>query len=219
VKIVTEPPPPIPDQTPSGEAIPAGLKALILRCLAKAPTGRPQTMTELGDALQPFQSSDAAPAAPPSRRWGWMVAGAALAVGLGAGGWVYLDRIGLPPPPAAAAPLPIAQASPPPPPAPARPTPVSLSVHSNPAGARVTRADTGELLGVTPLEAELAPSDALIRLKVELAGYEPIERELVLKKDRDEDFSMIPKRPVETRRAGPPKKEKVSRDGVIDPFR
>jgi hypothetical protein len=74
------------------------------------------------------------------------------------------------------------------------------------------------VLGFTPLDAELAPSDAPVHLKVELAGYESIERELVLKKDRDEDFSMIPKRPVELRRAGPPKKEKVSRDGVIDPF-
>ncbi|HEX4621843.1 MAG TPA: serine/threonine-protein kinase, partial [Myxococcaceae bacterium] len=82
VKIVTEPPPRIPDQTPSGEPIPQGLKALIMRCLAKTPGGRPQTMTELAEALRPFESGDAVAAAP-TRTWGWMVVGLAFALGLG----------------------------------------------------------------------------------------------------------------------------------------
>ena len=42
--------------------IPRGLAAVVLRCLAKAPAGRPQSYAELADLLRPYGSADDAPA-------------------------------------------------------------------------------------------------------------------------------------------------------------
>ncbi len=41
--------------------IPRGLAAVVLRCLAKAPAGRPQSYAELADLLRPYVSADEAP--------------------------------------------------------------------------------------------------------------------------------------------------------------
>ena len=41
--------------------IPRGLAAVVLRCLAKAPAGRPQSYAELADLLRPYASADEAP--------------------------------------------------------------------------------------------------------------------------------------------------------------
>jgi len=41
VLLMTKPPPPLPQRTPSGELIGAGLKALVLKCLEKEPQNRP----------------------------------------------------------------------------------------------------------------------------------------------------------------------------------
>jgi serine/threonine-protein kinase len=57
VQLITQPPPPIGDTTPSGEAISPELKAAVLKCLEKDPKARPQSMKELSDALAPFVSS------------------------------------------------------------------------------------------------------------------------------------------------------------------
>jgi serine/threonine-protein kinase len=54
VQLITQPPPPLPNSTPAGEAVPDALKAVVLKCLAKDPKDRPQSMKELGDALAPF---------------------------------------------------------------------------------------------------------------------------------------------------------------------
>ena len=45
-----------------GTDIPAGLSAVVLRCLAKEPSGRPATYAELEASLRPFDSSVPAPA-------------------------------------------------------------------------------------------------------------------------------------------------------------
>jgi eukaryotic-like serine/threonine-protein kinase len=42
--------------------IPRGLAAVVLRCLAKAPAGRPQSYAELADLLRPYVSADEVPA-------------------------------------------------------------------------------------------------------------------------------------------------------------
>src|SRR5215207_1905509 len=42
--------------------IPRGLAAVVLRCLAKAPAGRPQSHAELADLLRPYVSADEVPA-------------------------------------------------------------------------------------------------------------------------------------------------------------
>jgi eukaryotic-like serine/threonine-protein kinase len=41
--------------------IPRGLAAVVLRCLAKAPAGRPQSYAELADPLRPYVSADEVP--------------------------------------------------------------------------------------------------------------------------------------------------------------
>jgi serine/threonine-protein kinase len=54
VQLITQPPPPLPNTNPAGEAVPDVLKAVVLKCLAKDPNDRPQSMKELGDLLAPF---------------------------------------------------------------------------------------------------------------------------------------------------------------------
>ena len=41
--------------------IPRGLAAVVLRCLAKGPAGRPQSYAELADLLRPYASADEVP--------------------------------------------------------------------------------------------------------------------------------------------------------------
>jgi serine/threonine protein kinase len=219
VKIVTQQPPPIAAKTVSGEPIPDGLKALIMKCLEKDPTKRPQSMSEIADALLPFAGGEASvgrrASTAPKKSWGWAAAGLALALVLGAGGWVFVERDSF-------FPQSVQAATPPPaptPPEPPKPTRIALVVHSVPSGARVLRPDTGETLGSTPLQIEMAPAKEL-PLRLELSGYETIDRQIELLKDKDEDFNLLPKKQAEvTRKPGPlKKKEKVTKDGVIDPF-
>jgi uncharacterized RDD family membrane protein YckC len=47
--------------------IPAGLAAIVLRCLAKESSGRPASYAELADSLRPFSSTDIVPARPGHR--------------------------------------------------------------------------------------------------------------------------------------------------------
>jgi serine/threonine-protein kinase len=51
VKVITEPPPPLPSHAPSGEVVPRALAQLTLRCLAKEPEDRPQQLSEVITAL------------------------------------------------------------------------------------------------------------------------------------------------------------------------
>ncbi len=81
--LLTKPPPPLPETTPLGEAIPPGLAAVVMRCLEKDPDKRPQSMNELILELSSPQRVSARP-----RRRGAVVAGlAVLLAGLAAGGW------------------------------------------------------------------------------------------------------------------------------------
>ncbi|MFY2562530.1 serine/threonine-protein kinase [Corallococcus terminator] len=58
VQIITQPPPPLPSHLPSGEPLPPQLEALVMRCLAKEPEARPQTLAEVttGLLLMPLQT-------------------------------------------------------------------------------------------------------------------------------------------------------------------
>ncbi|HYO54821.1 MAG TPA: serine/threonine-protein kinase [Archangium sp.] len=70
VKILTEPPPPLPSHTPAGEPVPQALAQLALRCLAKEPEARPQQLSEVITALlaetrpEPMVALDARPTQP-----------------------------------------------------------------------------------------------------------------------------------------------------------
>ena len=52
--------------------IPRGLAAVVLRCLAKAPAGRPQSYAELADLLRPYGSADEVPSPLGARFIAWI---------------------------------------------------------------------------------------------------------------------------------------------------
>ena len=52
--------------------IPRGLAAVVLRCLAKAPPGRPQSYAELADLLRPYASADEVPSPLGARFVAWI---------------------------------------------------------------------------------------------------------------------------------------------------
>lgn len=244
VQIMTQAPPPLPSSTPSGEPIPPALAEVAMRCLAKKPEERPQSMAEVAGELSKLlpslpEAARKAPAGeararapavappekpgpgssvvlPPGARRRWPVlaaAGAVLLASSGGGVYALLD----PPRPVPAQ----AQASlpPAPPPAPAPPPRVRLRASSNPPGARVVRADTGEVLGATPLSEQLPRAGAPVVLRFELAGHRAAERTVSLSGDVQISVDLSPeppRRPVEKKSRPPRKKE--SSDAVIDPF-
>lgn len=52
--------------------VPRGLAAVVLRCLAKAPAGRPQSYAELADLLRPYASAHEVPAPLGTRLLAWI---------------------------------------------------------------------------------------------------------------------------------------------------
>ena len=60
--------------------IPRGLAAVVLRCLAKAPAGRPQSYAELADLLRPYGSADEVPAPLGPRFVAWIVDAVVFAI-------------------------------------------------------------------------------------------------------------------------------------------
>ncbi|MDY7232193.1 serine/threonine-protein kinase [Hyalangium rubrum] len=233
VQIITQAPPPLPATLASGEPMPKALAQLVLRCLAKEPEGRPQQLSEVMTALlsltavaQPVPPMDPEEDVPTRNqrvkpdsllrhpRLPLVVGSMALAMLAGAVTWSGLQRL-LQPAEAPVAPVAAVVA----------PAPVTLTVRTMPEGARVIRADTGEALGVTPLVKEMARSDAAFGVRVELAGYAPLERqvrmdsnamlEMPLVKAQSAPSPVAPKAPAP---AKAPARKEVKRDAIIDPF-
>jgi hypothetical protein len=219
VKVITEPVPPLPSHTPSGEPVPQALAQLTLRCLAKESADRPQQLSEVITALladtgpEPVTSAgeDWRPTQPmpvarglsmPRRTWLALAAGALalIGVGLGLGASTAFSS---------------SEAS----------APVTLTVHSMPAGARVVRADTGETLGVTPLVKQVQRESSPLGLRVELAGHATSEHEVRLDAPATLSVPLVPVEPrqaqADARKAAPgnaQRKKAGTRDDVIDPF-
>ncbi|MBS1149626.1 MAG: Serine/threonine protein kinase [Myxococcaceae bacterium] len=185
VEITTRPPPPLPAQTAAGEPIPRGLMAIVDRCLQKKPEDRFSSAAELGAALEPFvvpggsarasaaeADSQALRAAVRPSRTPRLVAAFGLALVLGAVGFYVLRA-----PPAEAV---VAAKT------------VTLEVASQPAGARVTRLDTQQLLGLTPLKLQTERLEAPLGLRLELAGHAPSERQVELATDVSLSVELVP---------------------------
>ncbi|RKH01063.1 PEGA domain-containing protein [Corallococcus sp. CA053C] len=240
VQIITQAPPPLPAQLPSGEPTPPALASLVMRCLAKEPEARPQTLAEVTTALLLLPAVNAEPslALEPAaeeperptlrmkvpgllrdRRMQVAAALTALALVSGLTTWTGLHAMRTPDA-EALAPSPVAAVA-------ARPMagamdPVTLTVHSSPPGAKVVRVDTGEELGITPLTKALTRQAVPPQLRVELAGYVPLERSVELKQDAAAAELTVPlvKASTGPRRAPAraPGRKGGSRDAVINPF-
>jgi serine/threonine-protein kinase len=109
-------------------------------------------------------------------------------------------------------------------------------VRSFPEGAQVLRADTGEVLGITPLVRQLPAGNAPMGLRVELVGYVPLERVVRLDTHTLLEVPLAkaqptpPKQPTPLKQPTQPTKrqtpgasrpadfKKGGRDAVIDPF-
>lgn len=204
VKILTEAPPALPSHTPAGELIPQELAQLALRCMAKEPTERPQRLSEVisvllsGTAPEPSRVAvDERPTQPvpvpaglcgPRRPW-LAIAASVLVVGAGFALWREAERS------ATEGAMPS----------------VTLTVRSEPEGARVVRTDTGEVLGVTPLVTRQPRASEPVGLRVELAGYASSEHQVRLESSATLEVPL-----VRTSIHGQQGAE--GRDDVIDPF-
>ena len=149
--------------------------------------------------------------APGRSKTPFVAAAAAAAVVALAGGGFWLTRAEPRPPPQSPAPLPSPAAVPP------IPAKVNFELASVPPGAKVTRGDTGEEVGVTPCAFSLPRGDAPIAFAFELAGHERAVFEL----RPNRDFSIKPRlNPAKV--APSPKKElpkaKVSDESTVNPF-
>src|SRR5688500_7665821 len=67
--------------------IPRGLAAVVLRCLAKAPAGRPQSYAELADLLRPYGSADEAPSPLGTRLIAWIADMAIVSIMI----WLFIS--------------------------------------------------------------------------------------------------------------------------------
>ncbi len=202
--IITQAPPPLPEKTQAGEPIPPQLLELIGTCLKKRSEDRPPSMAAVASWLE--RANEAPAKKPPSKAA--LVAGVAL----GLVGVVALLIIALKP--VATAPVDPIVVKPvvvntPPPPVEVK-NDVALSFVTTPEKANVINLDTGALLGITPLSLKWPKADKPLRVRFELKGFEPLEREASLQSDQALELTLkaIPgKRPT-----------KVVKDGVIDPF-
>ncbi|MFZ5444420.1 MAG: serine/threonine-protein kinase [Myxococcota bacterium] len=202
--IITRPPPPLPKQNALGETIPPAMVALTLACLAKKPNDRPASMAAVEAALLNEDSGL-------GRKVG-MVAVGLLAVVAGVLLVLALKPKPDPTPTPVVAVAPPVEALPPPPPPPTELAEVTLTVDTQPSGAKLIRRDTGELLGTTPFERKLGKAE-LLPLRIELAGHQPLERDLKLDQSQRLDMTLKPL-PSKSSKAPP----RPVTDGVLDPY-
>jgi eukaryotic-like serine/threonine-protein kinase len=132
------------------------------------------------------------------RRWGLLAALAIVAVGAVAGVRVFTRGHAVTPaPPAETTPplttTPIPTAPPPPPPT-TPPASATVTITSQPPGARASNLVDGAALGTTPLALTRKPGD-LLGLKIELRGYRSQSRELAVRGDQEVSFVLEKEKP------------------------
>jgi serine/threonine protein kinase len=218
--IITKPPPPLPTRSAGGELIPRALRELVEACLKKSSEQRPPSMTSVDAWLERAISGETYRVTRPlpSSRRGTLIAGSVVGLVALALAAVLAWPSSKPKPepqPVVAAPAQTAAAL-----AEARPAAaetVTVNITTTPAGAKLIRADTNEVLGATPYTGTLPRSDKPLSLRVEAQGHEPLLREITLARDTSLELTLHPAR---IKHVGGSKSEKPAalRNGVIDPF-
>ncbi len=198
---------------PHGDAVTRRVAADAARAESAEGSSAPRTgrLTEATQSASAAarDASNAAKAQPdsesfavPRSRAPLFALGVFLAAAVG-GALVVLSR-GEPPhaPPEDSQPEPVArepEESVAPAPAPIEPPPVpdtvEVEVSSNPPGATVSRADTGEQLGVTPLKLTLPRSDGTMTLRLELQGHRRAEKTVRLDVNSAIEVALTRRRP------------------------
>lgn len=245
VDITTQPPPPLPEKSVSGEVIPPGLAEVVMKCLEKKPEARFMAGEELARALEPFTRAEGARVGPAvllrpavseaddaavmaaamPKKAAWPKVLAVLLV-LGV---VAVAAVMSMPKPEAEKPAAATSVQPPsetPKPAAAIPKRVKVELSSVPSGATVTRGDSREVLGITPLNLELPASDTALTVKLELKGRQSVERSLTLLSNVQLTVELPLEKKGSTTAPDSAKKPKggkkgkgpVSREGTLDPF-
>jgi serine/threonine-protein kinase len=131
--------------------------------IARGSSGRPAT----GSTTFRGSAGEAGgPDTPPRRKRHPVLVGAAAAILVIGVGTFITTRRATPPPPAPP-PTPIATPEPP------APATVRLVLDSAPTGARVVRDDTGEALGLTPLDRTLPAGPGRLVVRLEREGFLP----------------------------------------------
>ncbi len=206
-------------QRPTMQQVLAELRALIsdgTDALAGAPH-RPWLTSALGvlrssiNSTLGFSSGESTTGrGSTGRRWGPRLAALALLLSLGSGGTMGLLRLRTPQPvvgPAATLPsLKPATRSPPPAgaakavlaPATAFPTEAMIEwqIRSDPPGAEITRKDSAEVLGKTPLLQKRKAGPGQLVVLVRRAGYQPIELPLATDTSRQVEVRLLPVHPT-----------------------
>jgi hypothetical protein len=97
---------------------------------------------------------------------------------------------------------------------------VEVEVRSRPPGAQVTRRDTGELLGQTPVTLKLPRAESEVPLLLSLDGYEPLQRSVKPSRDMSMEVALAVLKKPARKPAGEPRrrKERVSDESTVDPF-
>ncbi|MBX5483969.1 MAG: serine/threonine protein kinase, partial [Myxococcaceae bacterium] len=181
-KISRDPVPPLPEKTKRGEEVPPALATLIRECLEKEPALRPQSAQEVAtrltsirlrlEVVDPREVREVRP----WLRSPWI--GAAVVSLL-----LALVVLAVPRPRPAPTPAPVQE----------RPAQVTLTIESDPPGAEVTRADTAERLGKTPLRVKVPRSHQRVPLVFRRPGYEPVRTELTRATDATARVVLRPK--------------------------
>jgi serine/threonine-protein kinase len=240
VEITTKPPRPLSKTSLAGDFVPPPLADVVMKCLEKKPEERFASGDELAAALEPFTQPGALrvaatptgqmPAHPadgdlaavlPKRSALPKVLAAVVVLGTALAAVLTLV---MQPAPAKVEPVVAVVA---PPPVAAAPKKVKLELTSVPEGATVTRLDSQETLGTTPLSLEWPAGDSMLKVKFQLKGRQSVEKSLML----SSNVSMSVDLPVEQKSnptapdaakkpKGGTKKGKgpVSREGTLDPF-
>jgi eukaryotic-like serine/threonine-protein kinase len=182
-QVLTEPAPPLPARTPASERIPAALRAVVLRCLAKDPVDRFRDMAALEEALCAALLQQVE-----RRRGGALLATGIVAACLLAVAFTALrvrhilsspQAVAVAVAPAAGAPAPEPAVLPPLPVPEATTAPkalLRLNVLSQPNGARVERVDSGEVLGTTPLVTRVPEAPGNLVLRLSAPGHQSVLR-------------------------------------------